>query len=96
MDAVILLLRGARGLYIPRDFAQGYDLDAWHVPTEAQKHLADPYQDWYWDAWNEVQHVAYLEYGEDRYTLYQDWNLWAICYEKMTPEERENFGFDPE
>ena len=56
MEAVILILDGARGIFIPRDF------------------LTDGLG--------------------DIFRLHQDDDLWAVCSEKMTMEEKENFGFD--
>jgi hypothetical protein len=41
-----------------------------------------------------LDNAKYLAEGGDVYQLHQDGDLWGICYEKMTDEEKENFGFE--
>lgn len=96
LNNVELLLSDARGIYIPRDFIQGFDLTKWKgIPEYTIKTLNNPDNDGYWDAWNDV--LSYAEYIHDDgrvFTLYQDGDLWAICYDSMTDEEKSNFGFE--
>ena len=99
MNAIELLLSDARGVYIPRDFVEGFDVtrwgldpDSWEVQT-----CADPDSEGYWDAWIQILDRAQWEKHEkdgNVWRLHQDGDLWAICYELMTDEEKSNFGFE--
>lgn len=105
MQAVIHILSDARGIYIPRDFLTDNHGDiarenclAWGL-TEASEswwlNAADPDAEGYWDAWSWVlDHAKFTTQDGDTYRLYQDGDLWGLCYERMTDEERSNFGFD--
>ena len=54
-----------------------------------------PESEGYWDVWNSVLNKAFLiDYEGNRFTLYQDGDLWALCFDRMTPEEKSNFGFE--
>jgi hypothetical protein len=85
-----LLLSDARGVYIPRDFAEGFDLTAWHIDFDVSA-LFDLEGDFYWDTWERVLNNAYLIEGEYRFTLHHDGDLWAICPELMTELEKLHF-----
>lgn len=95
---VTLLLSDARGIYIPANFVEAFNPADWHVKPEDEAILAaGPDHESYWDTWIDVEGYAYyLADDGRRFTLYQDEGLWAICFDRMTNEERENFGFDPE
>ena len=95
MSGISLLLSDARGVYIPRDFVDNFDLDKWHVDNKYTYLLSSPNNEWYWDYWDVVCSIAYFvdEYN-NKWRLCQNGDLWAICYELMTDEERVNFGFD--
>lgn len=98
-DNLILLLSGARGIYIPRDFAQEFDFgeDGWQgVSAEDRDTLSDPENEWYWDTWHTVLNNAhYTDKASGKvYNLYQDGDLWAVCYDSMSDEEKRNFGWD--
>lgn len=105
ISAVTLILSDSRGIYIPRDFlcdnyneiafdhckAWGLTADNFHWWQDA----ADSENEGYWEAWEWILNNA--EYTDDegnKYCLHQDGDLWALCYGKMTQEERHNFGFD--
>lgn len=105
MQSIILILSDARGIYIPRDFVtDAYNeiaeahCDAWGIKPEDRIILQNPDHDFYWDAWNDV--LGYAKFTDpssgDIYRLHQDGDLWGICLEKMTDEEKQNFGFDLE
>ena len=95
MSGISLLLSDARGVYIPRDFVDNFDLDKWHVDNKYTYLLSSPNNEWYWDYWDVVCSIAYFvdEYN-NKWRLCQNGDLWAVCYELMTDEERVNFGFD--
>ena len=99
MDSIQLLLSDARGIYIPRDFVDGFDLDKWGLDPdswEVQTCLKGPsYEnDDYWEAWASILDKAEFKEAGHTWRLNQDGDLWAICHELMTDEEKNNFGFE--
>lgn len=97
LNAVELLLSDARGHYIPRDFVECFNLEDWGIDPEswaAQTCAAGceaECVDWYWEAWDEILRKAEYKSGEYVWRLYQDGDLWALCDELMTDEEKRNF-----
>jgi hypothetical protein len=97
MEAVVVLLNSALGTYIPQNFVEGFDLDEWSISLseEDKEIMQDPSNDWYWDVWEEILNNAkYTTADGDVYTLYQDDDLFAVCFEKMTEEQKKTFGFE--
>lgn len=95
MSGISLLLSDCRGIYIPRNFVQNFDLCQWHIKEDYQDILSNPCNEWYWDSWSEVMNNAYfIDKSGNKWYLWQDGDLWAVCYELLTEEERTNFGFD--
>lgn len=93
LPTVAVLLNDARGIYIPRDFAEGFD--NWQGITEEDKAcLSDPENEFYWDTWESVLNKAKFEQDGYTWQLYQDGALFAYCFELMTDKEKHNFGFD--
>ncbi len=89
-----ILLSSDRGIYIPRDFFQGFFLENWHLKGEDLMALNDPENKNYWDVWEHVLGTAYFEIDGKKYSLHQDGDLFAICYDHLNDEEKENLGFD--
>lgn len=89
-----LLLSDARGIYIPRDFYEDFDLDKWNLKAEELTVLADPENEWYWDTWEYVLNTAYFEIDGKTYHLYQDGDLLAVAYDHLTGDEKDSLGFD--
>lgn len=97
--AVVHLLSDARGVYIPQNFVELFDMEQWGLDPEswAVTTCAEgPEADGYWEAWDDVLRKAEYQNGEDVYALHQDGDLWAVCFHRMTAEEKSNFGFDEE
>ena len=96
MENINLLLDSARGQYIPRDFIDGFDLTKFSgIPDWTVKKCQDPDNDSYWEAWETILNNAEYKHSDGRiFTLYQDGDLWLICYDNMSDEEKQNFGFD--
>lgn len=97
LDAVEHLLSDARGQYIPRDFIANFDITQWGIDPEswaANTCAAGPDEDEYWDAWDEILRKAEYKEGEHVWRLHQDGDLWALCDELMSDEEKQNFGFE--
>jgi hypothetical protein len=79
MDTIICLIDGAAGIYVPRNFYERFDLDSWNLDTADLKDLSNPYNDLYWDAWDDVLRNA--EFHDDNghiWRLYQDGDLFAV------------------
>ena len=94
MNAIVLLLDSARGVFIPRDFVTEY-AGAWSIDRkDAEILAAGPEHDLYWETWDDVMGYAEYTVDGDKYILQQDGDLWAICVNRMGMEERRNFGFD--
>lgn len=97
LDAVNLLLSDARGIYIPQNFIEQFSLELWHIDANswAAKECANPENENYWDAWSDILDQAFYTDSEgNKFTLYQDGDLWALCFERMTRDEKQNFGFE--
>lgn len=105
MNATILILSDARGVYIPRDFLTDQHGDiarehcaAWGLTSDNESwwvDATDPDSECYWDAWTWVlDHARFTTPEGDVYHLHQDGDLWGLCHERMTDEEKNNFGFD--
>lgn len=98
-DNVILLLSDARGIYIPRDFVESVNFgeDGWQgVSAEDREILLNPDHEWYWETWDSVLSNAHFVHKDSGkvYHLHQDGDLWAVCYDSMTDEEKLNFGWE--
>jgi hypothetical protein len=105
MDAVVLILSDARGVYIPRDFLTDDQNDiawdhckAWGLTEENAQYwtcAADPDSEFYWEDWDWIlANAKYVSKEGGVYYLYQDGDLWGLCYNKMTPEEKRNFDME--
>lgn len=94
-NAVVILLSDARGIYIPRDFVQGFHMDLWHVSEHDAEICQDPDNEWYWEAWyNIIDNAFMLDKHGNKYQLYQDGDLWAYCFDLMSDEEKQNMGWE--
>lgn len=94
-EAVVHLLNDARGIYIPRDFVQSFDLNKWGLYKDHEAILSNPEDEFYWDEWNMVlDNAKLIDDAGNEFRLYQDGDLWAICYDRMSSEEKKSFGFD--
>lgn len=93
LNSIELLIDGRHGQFIPKIFASDFDLSQFNIElSEYDKEaLLDPDHEWYWEAWQTIENNAYLidDHGNE-YTLLLDGDLWLICYELMTDEEKAN------
>lgn len=98
LNSIELLLSDSRGQYIPRDFVQGFDLTKFTGISEWQiEQCQNPENESYWEAWgNILDNAEHTDEKGNIFKLYQDGDLWLICFEQMTNEEKQNFGFDYE
>ena len=95
MDKINLLLDSARGQFIPRDFVNEFDLSKFlGVSQWAVDQCKDPENEHYWEAWDEILSNAKYRTDDGReFFLHQNDDLWLICFDEMTDEEKRNFGF---
>ena len=93
LQAINLLLSDCRGVKIPQDFYNNFDLEKWHIKKSCfLNNLNDCFRENYWLAWEEVLNSAYyLDDDGNKFVLYQDGDLFGICYEIMTDSERLEF-----
>jgi len=96
MDNVNLLLSDARGIYIPRDFVEGFDLSKFSgISAEDAETCKNPDHEWYWEAWETILNNARFVADDGRvFHLYQDGDLWLLCYDQMSEEQLHNFGME--
>jgi len=98
--ALQLLLSDAHGIYLPQIFVQnflggghgrvsGVDVDSVAVVGAGPDTLD------YWDAWgNILNNFRYTTPDGDTFGLWQDGDLWLVCYERITEEEATSIGID--
>ncbi len=80
---MMLWLSDARGVYIPRDFANSFADRSKHVTGVSDEDWAilesGPDHEWYWDTWNDVEQNAIVtDENGHKYTLYQNGDLWLV------------------
>ena len=77
MSGISLLLSDVRGVYIPRDFVDNFNLDKWHVDNKYMYLLSSPDNERYWDYWDVLLCVAFfVDESGNKWGLYQDGDLW--------------------
>src|ERR1700677_4712778 len=94
-QAVELLLSDARGIYIPRDFCNDYDMDAWSLTAlveDVEICKEGPDHEFYWEAWEVILNNAKnKEFG---HTLHQDGDLFALNPSMMSREEKKQWDIE--
>lgn len=105
MSGVQHLLSDARGIHIPRHFVDFFNIasvlgsplgNSWEgIEYDDVVICQNPDHPEYWEAWQCILDCAYwIDQDGYKWSLHQDGDLWAICYEKLTEEEKKNFGFN--
>jgi hypothetical protein len=78
-ETIVLLIDGAAGIYIPRNFYEHFDFSSWSLNVSEFGDLSDPDKDLYWDAWDDCIHDAkHIDTDGHEWTLYQDDDLFAV------------------
>ena len=96
LNAVELLISDSHGIYIPKLFVEMIENNnRWsNINKDDLSELDNPENEWYFDSWSNIlDNAVFIAENGDKYILYQDGDLWALCYDKMTIEEKDNFGF---
>lgn len=96
MNAVALIIDGSQGIYIPKLFVESFSLPLWGLDQDewCVQQCLSPENEHYWEAWEEIMNKAEFKEGDYTYRLYQNDDLWALDYDRMTDEEKQNFGFE--
>ena len=74
-----LLLDGARGIYLPQEFAQSFVVREAELDEDMACCAAGPDQEFYWESWENILDSGTIEGASGHvWALYQDGDLWAI------------------
>lgn len=98
---MILWLSDARGVYIPRDFAQSFANRAKSVSGVSDDNWeileAGPEHEWYWEAWSEVEQSAIITDDEgNKYTIWQNGDCWLVPDGMEWDEQNETYKWPEE
>jgi len=94
MSGIQLLLNSARGVYIPQNFVEEFDLEKWGISSlkEEIEDCSDPENVCYWDSWHRIMDYAeFTDKAGNTWRLLQDGDLWAYCPELMSKDEWRGF-----
>lgn len=88
-----LLVADRQGVYIPQSFAENNSYEWLGLLDEDIRILnSGPDHPEYWDAWNDVIGSAFLiDTQGNKWHLWQDGDLWAVCSDILSDEEYANF-----
>lgn len=97
----LLWLSDARGIYIPRDFANSFANRAKSVTGVSAEDWetleAGPDHEWYWETWNDVkQNAVITDENGVRYTVHQDGDCWLVPEVMEWSEENEFYTWPSE
>lgn len=85
----ILLIDGAAGIYVPRNFYENFDLPSWGLNNTEYSDLSDPNKELYWDAWDDAIQNA-IHHDDKGHT----WTLEPIDGELFAVRDDHNFDED--
>ena len=92
IDKITLLLDSSRGQYIPRDFVQGFNLEKFHgISQQDIETCQNPENEFYWESWETILNNARYTENARIFTLHHDGDLWLLCIDEMSEEEKVNF-----
>jgi hypothetical protein len=95
MSGIEILLSDHNGVYIPQIFAENY-ASGWEAMSEWDLNVLktgpDPENDSYWDVWSWcTDNLVHTDKQGNKWRLWQDGDLFAICDEIMSDEEYKDF-----
>lgn len=96
MENVELIVSDHHGVYIPQKFVENYDVTQWGLETFdpdvvcVEKGPDD--NEWYWESWEAILNKASCVQNGKQYYLHQDGDLFAVAWEELNEEEREDMG----
>lgn len=98
---MLLWLNGARGVYIPQNFAESFADRAKSVSgvsdEDWQTLEKGPDEEWYWEAWDNVlNNAAVTDENGVKYRVYQNGDCWLIPEGMEWREDDETFAWPDE
>lgn len=93
-EKIKCILDSNRGIYIPKFFAEDFDLSKFEgINDEDIETLkSGPDAEWYWEAWESVLNNA--KHTDDEgieWTLHHDGDLFLVATDELSDEDFENF-----
>lgn len=83
MKKTVLLIDGAAGIYVPRNFYENFDFANWGLRLSDYSDLSDPENQHYWDAWADVlDNAKHVDEDGTVWMLEQDGDLFAVSGEE--------------
>ncbi len=78
-----LVVDGHHGVYAPQFFVEMYEDDLTGVDREDVKTvLAGPDEEWYWEAWDNIERDGLVKVGRKEYTIYQhEGDIFLVDYD---------------
>lgn len=91
--ALILFCDSSSGKYIPKRFAQEIKRELVSGISENDyNEILDPENEFYWETWDHVCNNAVITSVQgNKYYLWQDGDLWLVCDDLMTEQEKLDF-----
>lgn len=92
-QGIEILCDSHHGQYIPKIMIKRLIDNGWQgITDENVDDCRYPDQEWYWEAWNDVVNNAnFADENGNVWGLYHNGDLFAVCYDLMTEEEKQNF-----
>ena len=93
MQPINILVSDAHGVYVPMQFIKSHDLSLWNGidQEDVDTIMKGPDDEYYWDSWSNILQSATYQHGGDQYFLYQDGDVFAICYDNLSEKEYYDF-----
>ena len=79
-----IILSDSRGIYIPQNFAEIFDMDQWNISKEDEEILiSGPDHEWYWETWDTILNNAeYIDDDGVKWQLFQDGDVFAVVWDE--------------
>lgn len=93
MSGIEILLSDRNGVYIPEIFAKNF-ASGWEAMSDWDLDVLKegPEHDSYWDVWSWcVDNLVHTDKSGNKWRLWQDGDLFAICDELMSDDEYRDF-----
>ena len=93
IQAIEIFCDSASGVYIPQRFAKEVNKELLSGVDRAELSILEsgPDHEQYWDVWNNVENNAVVTTEGHKWRLYQDGDLFLVCDDLLTDQERSEF-----
>lgn len=98
IDKIRCILDSNRGVYIPKNFVDEFDLNLFKgiEKEDAESCKLGPDDGEYWEAWTSIlDNAVYTDDDDIEWTLYQDGDLFLIAVDELSDEEYADFFGEP-